>query len=503
MTPESCFMPVPPHYATSLPGFFHRTITPAPFPAPQIMALNIPLAQQLGLDVDWLHSPAGITFLSRGILPEDQADSSPKSPIATAYAGHQFGHFVPSLGDGRAALIADCQTADGLSMELQIKGTGPTPFSRNGDGRNTAGPALREYLVSEAMHALGIPTTRALAVLTTGETVERESGPVPGALVVRAARSHVRVGSFQYAAVHGGLDHVRQLADFTIQRLFPDLPAEGPERYLALLKAVIRRQARLVARWMEVGFIHGVMNTDNCALSGETIDYGPCAFMDQFDPMKCFSFIDRESRYAYGRQPALALWNLSRLAECLFPLFDEDENRAIEQAQEALHDYDSLFHHYWLAGFRSKLGLEEHDEHDIRLLEHILETMHTGKADFTNAFRMFSSPDVAIRNDYTALRELFPGNKGHFDLCRTEILHRLTREKRPAEVRQKAMQATNPRIIPRNHRVEAVLSQALKGDYKPFHDLHEALKTPFAKNHDGLDTPPRPEEEVSYTFCGT
>ncbi len=495
-------MPVPPRYATSLPDFFHRTITPAAFPAPQIVTLNVPLAQQLGLDVDWLHSPAGVAFLSRGLLEGQTGDAS-RGPVATAYAGHQFGHFVPSLGDGRAALIADCPTADGHVMEVQIKGTGPTPFSRSGDGRNTAGPALREYLVSEAMHALGIPTTRALAVLTTGETVERDSGPVPGALVVRVARSHIRVGSFQYAAVHGGLDHVRQLSDFTIQRLFPELSDEGPGRHLALLKTVIRRQARLVARWMEVGFIHGVMNTDNCALSGETLDYGPCAFMDRFDPMKCFSFIDRESRYAYGRQPALALWNLGRLAECLFPLFDEDENRAIEQAQEALHEYDSLFHHYWLAGFRRKLGLEEQDEHDIRLLEHILETMHTGKADFTNAFRMLGSPDVAIRGDHAALRELFPGNRGHFDLCRTEILHRLTLEKRSAEARQQAMQATNPRIIPRNHQVEAVLSQAMKGNYQPFHALHEALKTPFAEKDDGLDIPPRPEEEVSYTFCGT
>ncbi|MCX5616920.1 YdiU family protein [Bombella sp. TMW 2.2559] len=498
-------MPIPPLYATSLPDLFHRTITPATSSSPRIITLNITLAQHLGLDVDWLHSPSGIAFLSRGVLPEEGRKDTPwAGPVATAYAGHQFGHFVPSLGDGRAALIADCRTDDGRTVELQIKGTGPTPFSRSGDGKNTLGPALREYLVSEAMHALGIPTTRALAVLTTGETVERESGPVPGAMIIRTARSHIRVGSFQYAAVHGGLDHVRQLADFTIQRLYPELSkTEGPERYLSLLKTVIRRQAQLVARWMEVGFIHGVMNTDNCALSGETLDYGPCAFMDRFDPMKCFSSIDRESRYAYGRQPALALWNLSRLAECLFPLFDADENRAIEQAQEALHDYDSLLHHYWLAGFRRKLGLEEHDEHDIRLLEHILETMHTGKADFTNAFRMLGSPGVAIGGNYTALRELFPGNKGHFDLCWTEILHRLTLEKRPTDIRQQAMQATNPRIIPRNHQVEAVLSQALKGNYQPFHDLHDALKTPFADSHDGLDAPPRPEEEISYTFCGT
>ncbi|MCX8667212.1 YdiU family protein [Acetobacteraceae bacterium B3987] len=494
-------MLTPPHYASSLPGFFHRSITLPPPPAPRIVALNTELAQQLGLDVDWLHSAEGLAFLSCGMLPHREGISS--GPVATAYAGHQFGQFVPSLGDGRAALIADCQTKDGHPLELQIKGTGPTPFSRNGDGRNTLGPALREYLVSEAMHALGIPTTRALAVLTTGDMVERNDGPVPGAQIVRVARSHIRVGSFQYAAAHGGLDHVRQLADFTIQRLFPDLTAKGPERYLALLKVAIKRQAQLVAHWMEVGFIHGVMNTDNCALSGETLDYGPCAFMDQFDPMKRFSFIDKDGRYAYGRQPALALWNLSRLAECLFPLFDDDEDKAIEKAQEALQDYDHLFHHAWLAGFRRKLGLAEQDEHDIRLLEHILETMHTGQADFTNAFRMMGSPEVAIKNDYSALRELFPGNKGHFDLCRTEILHRLTLEKRSAEARQQAMQATNPRIIPRNHQIETALSQAIKGDYQPFHHLHNALKTPFAEAEDGLDAAPRPEEEVRYTFCGT
>ncbi len=494
-------MLTPPHYASSLPGFFHRSIALPPPPAPRIVALNTELAQQLGLDVDWLHSAEGLAFLSYGMLPHREGISS--GPVATAYAGHQFGQFVPSLGDGRAALIADCQTKDGHHLELQIKGTGPTPFSRNGDGRNTLGPALREYLVSEAMHALGIPTTRALAVLTTGDMVERNDGPVPGAQIVRVARSHIRVGSFQYAAAHGGLDHVRQLADFTIQRLFPDLTAKGPERYLALLKVAIKRQAQLVAHWMEVGFIHGVMNTDNCALSGETLDYGPCAFMDQFDPMKRFSFIDKDGRYAYGRQPALALWNLSRLAECLFPLFDDDEDKAIEKAQEALQDYDHLFHHAWLSGFRRKLGLAEQDEHDIRLLEHILETMHTGQADFTNAFRMMGSPEVAIKNDYSALRELFPGNKGHFDLCRTEILHRLTLEKRSAEARQQAMQATNPRIIPRNHQIETALSQAIKGDYQPFHHLHNALKTPFAEAEDGLDAAPRPEEEVRYTFCGT
>ncbi len=495
-------MPVPPHYATALPEFFHREVTPATPPAPQLIALNESLARQLGLDVDWLQSPAGLAFLSRGALPEHK-NNPPHGPVATAYAGHQFGHFVPSLGDGRAILIADCQHEDGSLMELQIKGAGLTPFSRNGDGRNTLGPALREYLVSEAMHALSIPTTRALAVLTTGEMVERSDGPVPGALLVRAAHSHIRVGSFQYAAAHGGLDHVRQLADLAIQRLFPDIPADEPERYLIFLKQVIERQARLVARWMEVGFIHGVMNTDNCAISGDTLDYGPCAFMDQFDPMKHFSFIDKDSRYAYGRQPALALWNLSRLAECLFPLFDDDDDKAIEQAQEALHSYDRLFHHHWLAGFRRKLGLEEQDEHDIRLLEHILETMHTGQADFTNAFRMMGSPTVAIEGNYAPLRELFPGNRGHFDLCRTEILHRLTLEKRSPSARQQAMQATNPRLIPRNHQIEAVLTQALHGNYQPFHALHEALKTPFAEADDGLEAAPLPHEEVRHTFCGT
>ena len=494
-------MLTPPHYASSLPSFFHRNITLPPTPAPRIVALNTELAQQLELDVDWLHSAEGLAFLSCGILPH--RDEASSGPVATAYAGHQFGQFVPSLGDGRAALIADCQTKGSHRLELQIKGTGPTPFSRHGDGRNTLGPALREYLISEAMHALGIPTTRALAVLTTGDMVERDNGPFPGAQIVRVARSHVRVGSFQYAAAHGGLNHVRQLADFTIQRLFPALTNEGPECYLALLKTAIRQQAQLIARWMEVGFIHGVMNTDNCALSGETLDYGPCAFMDRFDPMKRFSFIDKDGRYAYGRQPALALWNLSRLAECLFPLFDDDEDKAIEKAQDALQGYDQLFHHAWLAGFRRKLGLEEQDEHDIRLLEHILETMHTGQADFTNAFRMMSSPDVAIRDDYSALRELFPGNKGHFDLCRTEILHRLTLEKRPAEVRQQAMQATNPRIIPRNHQVEAALSQAIEGDCRLFHTLHDALKTPFAEADDGLAAAPKREEEIHHTFCGT
>ncbi|MCX5615218.1 protein adenylyltransferase SelO [Bombella saccharophila] len=491
-------------YATTLSEFFYKPISLAAPPAPHLVALNIPLAQTLGLDVDWLHSPAGITSLCQGRLPTDHIEAPHTNPVASVYAGHQFGHFVPSLGDGRAALIADCQDQNGTMMELQIKGSGPTPFSRGGDGKNTLGPALREYIVSEAMHALNIPTTRALAVLTTGEVIERDNGPVPGAMIIRAARSHIRVGSFQYAAAHGGLERVRELADFTIQRLFPHLAKEvGPARYRAFFMAVIKKQAALIAQWMEVGFIHGVMNTDNCALSGETLDYGPCAFMDRFDPMKHFSFIDKEGRYAYGRQPSLALWNLSRLAECLFPLFDEDEHRAIEQAQEALHEFDHLFHHQWLSGFRRKLGLEKQDEHDIRLLEHLLETMHTGQADFTNTFRMLSSAPVALEGQYDVLRDLFPANKGHFDLCRTELLHRLTLEERSPEARQKAMQATNPRIIPRNHQVEATLSHALKGDYQPFHMLHEALKSPFTEAEDALAAPPLPEEEVRYTFCGT
>lgn len=492
-------------YATTLPNFFHSTVSPQQAPNPKLVALNEPLAKALGLDITWLRSPEGLAFLCQG-------KTATNTPVAMAYAGHQFGHFVPSLGDGRALLAGDCTTCDGHSVEIHIKGAGLTPFSRGGDGKNTLGPALREYLVSEAMAALNIPTTRALAVLTTGEMVERDQGAVPGAILVRTARSHIRVGHFQYAAAHGGIDYVRTLADFTIQRLYPSLTTHGPERFLEFFKEVVSRHAKLTAQWMGVGFIHGVMNTDNCALSGETLDYGPCAFMDKFDPMKHFSFIDQQGRYAYGRQPAMALWNLSRLAECLFPLFHPDEDKAIALAEDALHGFDPQFHHQWLLIFRQKLGLETEDEHDIRLLEHILETMHTGSADFTNSFRALGSTQSALHGDYRAVRELFPTNKGHFDLCRTELLHRLTQETRSPIKRQTAMNSVNPLIIPRNHRIEEVISHALQEDYRPFLRLHSALQSPFALTEaesaasaelDPLTAPPTAEQEVQHTFCGT
>ncbi|MXV43592.1 YdiU family protein [Saccharibacter sp. 17.LH.SD] len=484
------------HYAQDLPSNFSSPVTPKPSPNPQIIALNEPLAYELGLDPHWLRSDEGIAFLSQGKRPDHL------SPVAMAYAGHQFGQFVPSLGDGRALLVGELTSKTGEMFDLHLKGTGLTPFSRGGDGKCALGPALREYLVSEAMHALGIPTSRALAVITTGETIERET-PLPGAIIARVARSHIRVGTFQYFAAKGDIKSVQTLADFTIQRLFPTIQLDDPKRYHALLTEVTQRHASLVTQWLSVGFIHGVMNTDNFTLSGETLDYGPCAFLDVYDPMKTFSFIDQHKRYAYGKQPQIALWNLSRLTECLLPLLNEDEDSAIQDAHSILHKFDSSFHHEWTNLFRHKLGFEKKDEKDLQLLEHFLETIHKGKADFTQIFRTVSSENAVLHNDYRNVRECVSSNQGYIDLCQTEIMHRLENETRSPAERLRAMKATNPRIIPRNHLIEQVISAATKGDFSPFHSLHAALKHPYADGNDGFDAPPHPNEIVEHTYCGT
>ncbi|MXV36765.1 MULTISPECIES: YdiU family protein [unclassified Saccharibacter] len=485
------------HYAQDLPEGLSAPLTPTAPAQPSLIALNEPLARSLGLDPDWLRSPEGIALLSSGTRPDG------KPPVAMAYAGHQFGHFVPSLGDGRAMLVGELTTPDGTLYDLHLKGTGPTMFSRGGDGYCALGPALREYLVSDAMAALGIPTARALAVLSTGEHVERDGQARPGAVVARVAKSHIRVGTFQYAAAHGGLSTVRALADFTIKRLFPEINPHDPQRYLTMLAQTVQRQAALVARWMGVGFIHGVLNTDNCTLSGETLDYGPCAFLDTYDPLKSFSFVDQHGRYAYGRQPHITLWNLCRLAECLVPLIDTDEDRAIGQVQDALKEFDRLFHHEWLTTFRQKLGLATQHEDDVRLLEHFLSTMHQGDADFTQFFRALSGENPVLHDNYHAVRETLHHHHGHMDLCRTELLHRLEKETRSPQERHEAMIKTNPRIIPRNHRVEQAIAAAYSGDMAPFHHLHQALRHPFDEGDDGFDLPPTTEEQVTNTYCGT
>lgn len=476
----------------ALPERFSAPLAPALLRNPQIMALNEPLARELGLDPDWLRSPAGLALLSRGARP----DGAP--PVAMAYAGHQFGHFVPSLGDGRAMLVGEVTDRAGRLRDIHLKGSGPTPFSRRGDGRAALGPVLREYVVSEAMTALGIPTTRALAALTTGESVVRETLQ-PGGIIVRVAASHVRVGTFQYFAAQGDVEGVRILADHVIGRLYPELTeAENP--YLALLEAVTARQADLVARWMLVGFIHGVMNTDNMSIAGETIDFGPCAFLDAYDPAKVFSFIDQNGRYAYGNQPDMALWNLGRLAETLLPLLDTDREQAIEQARGALMRFDGVFNETYLGGWRRKMGLALEENGDARLAGRLLTAMHRGEADFTLTFRRLGE---VVRTGETAnLVSLFGAGSGIEDWL-GDWRARLDREERSVEARHADMQATNPRLIPRNHRIEEMIQSALAGDYAPFHRLVEALSRPFADAQDGLDAPPTPDERVMNTFCGT
>src|SRR6266513_3477731 len=376
-------------YAALTANFFAR-VAPTPVAAPRLIKLNRPLALQLGLDPDVLDSPEGAEILAGKSVP-DGAD-----PIAMAYAGHQFGHFVPQLGDGRAILLGEVIDADGVRRDIQLKGSGPTPFSRRGDGRAALGPVLREYIVSEAMAALGIPTTRSLAAVVTGENVMRET-PLPGAVLTRVASSHIRVGTFQYFAARNDTEGVRRLADHVIGRHYPQA-ANADRPYHALLEAVIARQADLLARWLLVGFIHGVMNTDNTSISGETIDYGPCAFMDHYNPAQVFSSIDEMGRYAYANQPRIALWNLTRLAECLLRLFSDDQDKAIEQAQLGLGDFAEVFNAAYQAGLRRKLGLFTARESDQALAQDLLDAMAKNQADFTLTFRKLS--DAALGPDH-------------------------------------------------------------------------------------------------------
>src|SRR5262245_25336678 len=382
----------------ALPANFFARVAPTPVASPRLIKLNRPLAQHLGLDPDVLDSPEGAEILSGKRLP-DGAD-----PIAMAYAGHQFGHFVPQLGDGRAILLGEVIDKDGVRRDIQLKGSGPTPFSRRGDGRAALGPVLREYIVSEAMFALGIPTTRSLAAVITGESVMRET-VLPGAVLTRVAASHIRVGTFQYFAARRDTDAVRRLADHVIERHYPHL-AGAARPYHALLEAVIARQADLVARWLLIGFIHGVMNTDNTAISGETIDYGPCAFMDHYDPTQVFSSIDEMGRYAYANQPRIALWNLTRLAECLLPLFSDDQEKAISEAQEILGGFPEKFSIAYQAGLRAKIGLFTACDGDDALVQDLLEAMALGKADFTLTFRRLGDAAEAPAAD-EKVRSLF------------------------------------------------------------------------------------------------
>jgi uncharacterized protein YdiU (UPF0061 family) len=420
--------------------------------------------------------------------------------IATAYAGHQFGHFVPQLGDGRALLLGEVVGRDGQRRDIQLKGSGPTPFSRRADGRAALGPVLREYIVSEAMAALGIPTTRSLAAVTTGEEVQRETA-LPGAVLTRVAASHIRVGTFQFFAARGDVEGLRILADHVIARHDP-AAAKAANPYRAMLDGVIARQAALIARWMLVGFIHGVMNTDNMTVSGETIDYGPCAFMEGFDPATVYSSIDHAGRYAWGNQPRIAHWNLTRLAEAILPLLDAEEEAALNAAREALGAFGPLFEAAWLGGLRRKLGLAEEREGDIALIQGLMNAMGEAGADFTLTFRSLAD---AVEGNEARLDALFPPPSG-FEAWRAAWRQRLAEEPAAPAARAADMRRASPLYIPRNHQVEAAIAAAVSaGDFAPFERLLDVVTRPF-EERPGLEAytlPAQEEERVLQTFCGT
>jgi uncharacterized protein YdiU (UPF0061 family) len=495
LTPMTVHFPFDNSYAALPDGFFAR-VAPTPVASPKLVKLNRPLALHLGLDPDWLAGPEGVEILAGKRVP-DGAD-----PIAMAYAGHQFGHFVPQLGDGRAILLGEVIDADGVRRDIQLKGSGPTPFSRRGDGRAALGPVLREYIVSEAMAALGIPTTRSLAAVVTGENVVRET-LLPGAVLTRVASSHIRVGTFQYFAARSDRDGVRRLADHVISRHYPDI-ANAERSYHALLDAVVARQAELVARWLLVGFIHGVMNTDNTSISGETIDYGPCAFMDSYDPATVFSSIDEMGRYAYGNQPRIALWNLTRFAECLLPLLSGDQDKAIAEAQSALGRFAEKFDVAYYAGLRSKLGLFTARDDDPELANDLLKVMAENQADFTLTFRRLSDAALDLAGD-AHVRQLF-ADPAAYDAWAVRWRQRLSDEPQDAGARQAAMRAVNPAFIPRNHRVEAVIEAAVnRNDFAPFEELLAVLAKPYEDQpaFAFYAEPPEQHERVLQTFCGT
>ncbi|MBY0084120.1 YdiU family protein [Brevibacillus brevis] len=474
-------------YTTLSKSFFSR-LNPPPVRSPKLAILNERLAKTLGLNVEALQSEEVIAMLAGNKTPEGAM------PLAQAYAGHQFGHFT-MLGDGRALLLGEQITPSGERFDIQLKGSGRTPYSRGGDGRAALGPMLREYIISEAMHGLGIPTTRSLAVVTTGESVYRET-ELPGAILTRVAASHIRVGTFQFAARWCSIEDLRALADYTLQRHFPKIAAEE-NRYLLLLKEVIQRQAALISKWQLAGFIHGVMNTDNMAISGETIDYGPCAFMDTYDPATVFSSIDVQGRYAYGNQPYIAVWNLSRFAESLLPLLHENEAQAVKVAEDALAEFSKLYHSHWLTGMRAKLGLFNEEEQDEALIEGLLNMMKDHHADYTNTFRAFT----LNQPEETAMF-----GTSEFTEWHEQWKARLTRQPEDTAAVQQVMKKSNPAIIPRNHRVEEALEAAWKeGDYTVMERLLEVLSNPYAYTPEQVEYTTLPAESACpyQTFCGT
>ena len=471
----------------NLPEHFYQRVEPAKVPCPSLIIVNENLAQELGIDPDWLESEHGIAILSGNEI----ADGS--QPLAQAYAGHQFGGFSPQLGDGRATLLGEVTNKNGERKDIQLKGSGRTPFSRNGDGKSALGPVIREYLMSEAMHALGVPTTRALAAVTTGEKVMREKR-LDGAIFTRVASSHLRIGTFQYFAARNDTEALQTLTNFALTRHYEEAAVHHTPA-LTLLERVITAQATLVAQWMSLGFIHGVMNTDNCSISGETIDYGPCAFMDDFHPNCVFSAIDRDARYAWGNQVNIAHWNLTRLAETLIPIIDPDEEKAIQLVEKALDQFSEQFINLYHSHYKAKFALTK--KVPIEFIQESLSLLADQQVDYTLFFRKLTQ--LANKEiSSSELESLFTDN----DVCKTWLK---TWQQHLDQEKIKAMREINPILIPRNHQVEAAIQQAYNGDYTLFHHLHSAWKSPFVvdSNDTDLEAAPLPHQRVTQTFCGT
>ena len=480
---------------SQLPASFFVPLSPTRFSEPKMFVLNRQLAGDFALEAEWLRSSEGLKLLSGG------ATLSAGEPIAMAYSGHQFGHFSPLLGDGRARLVGEPLDRTGLRHDLHLKGSGATPFSRGGDGKATLGSAIREYVISEAMAALGVPTTRSLSIVTTGETILREA-PVPGAVLARTARSHVRVGTFQYAAVQGDLDHLKALADFSIDRLYPHIQSEGAKRYEDFLGAVAKAQAHLIAKWMLMGFIHGVMNTDNTSIAGETIDYGPCAFMDTFAPDKVFSSIDRQGRYAWNRQAEIGHWNLSQLAQSILPLLGDTEEAQIEAAQSAMSEYVSAFQFELQTGMANKLGLNPIDENLPAFVAETFIAMAKSDVDFTTFFTALTrsakeKSDTAVRDAFRS-RCIADAWLVNWKSMRDENVD-------GSDLTAGVMQHVNPVRIPRNHQVERAIRDGEDGNPEAMNLLLDALRHPSEESSafTAFEQPPEPHETVSETFCGT
>ncbi len=468
----------------NLPEIFYTRLSPVPVSKPKVVIFNQKLAEEMGLDLTHFNEQQKAGLLAGNLIPEGC------TPFAQAYAGHQFGNFT-MLGDGRAIILGEHLSSSGKRFDIQYKGSGRTPYSRGGDGRAALGPMLREYIISEAMHSLGIPTTRSLAVVSTGETVYRED-ELPGAILNRIASSHIRVGTFQFAALHQEKTISQSLLDYTIDRHFPE-SKDHENKALALLDQVMKLQADLITHWMRVGFIHGVMNTDNMALCGETIDYGPCAFMDSFDPSTVFSSIDHQRRYAYANQPVMAHWNLARLAESLLPLIHENRETAIELAEDSLKAFEELYKSKWLAMMGNKLGLTKIEDQDEELITELLDLMHEYSADYTNTFLDLGQKELPAEEFYIS---------EDFSNWHNRWVQRLQQEGGDSFA---LMRSVNPAVIPRNHKVEEALQAAERDDLTPFHHLLEAVTNPYESGEylKPYQTPPNPKEKVLQTFCGT